>query len=135
MKRSILACLSLAVFMIAVIAATPLRAQDAAVQTNLYFGLTDEAGVTISEEQWRAFVFEEVTPRFPRGLTVVDAYGQSHPPASVAEMEDRRTKLLILVHPDIAEAAKAVAEIKAAYMIRFDRDSVFHTETPVRIVE
>ncbi len=84
---------------------------------------------------WREFVFEEVTPRFPQGLTIVDAYGQSNPPASVAAMEGRYTKLLILVHPDTAAAAKAIAEVKAAFMIRFERDSVFHTETPVRIVE
>jgi hypothetical protein len=134
MKRTFLTVLAAALCATLLLAAAPARAADA-IQTNLYFGLTDEDGTTISEEAWRTFVFEEVTPRFPDGLTVIDAYGQSNPPASVAAMEGRYTKILILVHPDTDAAAKAVAEVKAAFMIRFERDSVFHTDMPVRVVE
>lgn len=134
MKPSVLSLFA-SVFVAALLLIAPAAHAAGAIETHLYFGLTDEDGATISEADWREFVFEEVTPRFPEGLTVIDAYGQSNPPASVAEMEGRRTRLLILVHPDTAAADKAVAEVKAAFMIRFDRESVFHTETSVRIVE
>lgn len=30
----------------------------------------------VSDEDWRAFLAAEVTPRFPDGLTVIDAAGQ-----------------------------------------------------------
>ncbi|MEX2248301.1 MAG: DUF3574 domain-containing protein, partial [Parvibaculum sp.] len=46
------------------------------VQTTLYFGLDRGDGGTVSERDWRRFLAEVVTPRFPGGLTVIDAYGQ-----------------------------------------------------------
>ena len=35
-----------------------------------------KGGGEVSEEEWRAFLETEVTPRFPDGLTVLTAYGQ-----------------------------------------------------------
>src|SRR5262249_10328363 len=40
-----------------------------ALQVDLYFGAVGEA-------EWRTFLDQEVTPRFPDGLSVIDAYGQ-----------------------------------------------------------
>ena len=45
------------------------------MRTTLYFGLTHRAG-RVSESQWQAFLREEVTPRFPDGLTVWQTDGQ-----------------------------------------------------------
>ncbi|HET6782494.1 MAG TPA: DUF3574 domain-containing protein, partial [Pseudoxanthomonas sp.] len=63
-------------------AARPAQAQGW-VRSELYFGVGEESGPAdrpqaepISEAQWRAFLDKEVTPRFPDGLTVFDAYGQ-----------------------------------------------------------
>lgn len=42
----------------------------------LFFGLTDAAGNTVSEEEWGTFLNDTITPRFRAGLTVIDAGGQ-----------------------------------------------------------
>src|SRR5262245_6237912 len=49
---------------------------SAYARLELLFGLGKQSGGEVSEEEWRAFLQEEVTPRFPDGLTVVTAYGQ-----------------------------------------------------------
>ena len=53
---------------------------EPATEYRLYFGLTDGTGEVISQEAWQNFVDTAVTPRFPDGLTVLDAYGQWQPP-------------------------------------------------------
>jgi len=107
-----------------------------AVQSTLYFGLELSDGGTVSERDWTRFLAEAVTPRFPDGLTVVDAYGQWRDPALAdAPIVREATKIIIVVHSETPETAAALADIKAEYMDRFGQKSVFHTEAPVRIVE
>ena len=67
-----LACLALA-------ACSGMPASDCRqplIQDVLYFGLSTPSGGQITPEQWQGFLREEVTPRFPAGLSVVDAAGQ-----------------------------------------------------------
>jgi hypothetical protein len=42
----------------------------------LLFGMSRHGGEPINDQEWQGFVDQEVTPRFPDGLTVVQAYGQ-----------------------------------------------------------
>jgi hypothetical protein len=105
----------------------------AAVQTTLYFGLKTADGRGISEQQWSTFLAEVVTPRFPQGLTVVTAYGQGAGPRTDTGLAEL-TKVLIVVHPDDAAKAEAIAEIKAQYSREYGGAAVFHTEADVRIV-
>jgi|TARA_B100000614_G_scaffold254189_3_gene269201 hypothetical protein len=129
---SFITCLLTALFLVAPSFAEP----PEAVETNLYFGLALEAGGEVSELEWSAFLMEEVTPRFPDGFTVVDAYGQWRDPSLAdAPVIREKTKLLIVVHPGTAETDEAITEIKSLYKSRFDQKSVFHTDAPVRIVE
>ncbi|MEQ9145494.1 MAG: DUF3574 domain-containing protein [Parvibaculaceae bacterium] len=118
----------------ALLACSPLRAES--VETTFYFGLDLPGGEVVSEEDWRGFLADVVTPRFPDGFTVVDAYGQWRDP-SVADAPVVReaTKVLVIVHPATAETSAAVAEIKSLYKARFDQKSVFHTDASVIIVE
>jgi hypothetical protein len=46
-----------------------------------------------------------------------------------------RSKVLVIVHPDTDDAAKALSEIKASYCERFHQISVFQTDQDVRVVE
>lgn len=121
----------------ALVFAAPSFAQPQdAVETSLYFGLALEDGGEVSEEAWRVFLAEEVTPRFPDGFTVIDAYGQWRDPSLAdAPIIREKTKLLIVVHPGTAETDEAITEIKSLYKSRFDQKSVFHTDAPVRIME
>lgn len=133
MRRiSFIACL----FVVLVIAVPSFAEPHDAVQTNLYFGLALDAGGEVSEAAWSAFLAEEVTPRFPDGFTVIDAYGQWRDPSLAdAPIIREKTKLLVIVHPGTAEAERAITEIKSFYKKRFDQKSVFHTDASVRIVE
>ena len=133
MRRiSFIACL----FAALVLAAPSFAQPQDAVETSLYFGLALENGGEVSEEAWRVFLAREVTPRFPDGFTVADAYGQWRDP-SLADAPSIRekTKLLIIVHPGTEETDAAITEIKSLYKSRFGQKSVFHTDAPVRIME
>lgn len=104
-----------------------------AIESRLYFGMSSADGTGVSEQAFADFLANEITPRFPDGLTLISVYGQSAgatPPTVIQE----RTKLLIVVHPDTEEAAAKTAEIKRLYTERFDQNSVFHTRAPVEIV-
>lgn len=91
------------------------------VRETLYFGLSRRGGV-VSETDWRKFLKEEVTPRFPDGLTVVDAHGQWRGAARLVVRE--RSKVLLVEHPDTEAARRSVEAIIAAYKKAFDQESV-----------
>src|SRR5215207_8742955 len=46
------------------------------VRDTLYFGRNRPNGGAVREAEWRRFLNETITPRFPDGLTVVKATGQ-----------------------------------------------------------
>lgn len=108
----------------------------AAIETTLYFGMALGEGGKVSDEEWSDFLKRVVTPRFPDGFTVIDAYGQWRD-ASVANtpIVQEATKILVVVHPATAEAEASVAEVKSIYRDLFAQRSVFHTEAPVRVME
>jgi hypothetical protein len=91
------------------------------VRTSLYFGLSRPAG-KVADGEWNEFLRDEVTPRFPDGLTVWEADGQwRRPDASIGR---ERAKVLLLVHDGKAKANRALAEVVAAYKNRFQQESV-----------
>ena len=105
-----------------------------AVQTTLYFGLRTGTGIDVSPAEWRGFLGETITPRFPNGLTVLDAYGQSSRIVDGVPVGGQNTRVLIVVHPVSPEATEAIAEIKAAWRARFPGAGLFHTESDVRMI-
>jgi len=80
-------------------------------------GRTDVATVSRSS----VVVRDEVTPRFPSGLTVWDAEGQWQSQGSVGH---ERTKVLLLVHPDNAAAQESVQAVIGRYRKAFEQESV-----------
>src|SRR5947207_7650709 len=52
------------------------------LRTTLYFGLARPKG-SVSELEWQMFLRDEVTSRFPQGLTVWEADGQRRMPDGV----------------------------------------------------
>ena len=93
----------------------------AQVRTTLYFGSARPKG-SVSELEWQLFLRDEVTPRFPDGLTVWDAEGQWRAPQGVLEHE--RTKVLLLVHADTAAARASVLAVTERYRKIFEQQSV-----------
>lgn len=77
----------------------------------------------VGEEEWARFLDDVVTPKFPDGLTVIDAYGQWwNPPAGRVEREP--TKMLLIVLTDEKAQSPKLAEVAAAYKRRFSQQSV-----------
>ena len=95
-------------------------ASSAQLRTTLYFGLGRAKGA-VSELEWQIFLRDEVTPRFPQGLTVWEAEGQWLSPRGIGR---ERTKVLLLVHPDTAGAQEAVRAVIARYRTAFEQESV-----------
>jgi hypothetical protein len=98
-------------------------------QVELYFGRGLGGEAVVSEEAFRDFVAQDVTPLFPDGLSVIDVAGQFRDSEGTIVREP--AKLLILLVPDVAAVAPDVGMIIAAYKERFDQESVLHAEQPV----
>jgi hypothetical protein len=96
-------------------------ATAAQVRTTLYFGSARPKG-SVSELEWQIFLRDEVTARFPDGLTVWDAQGQWRAPQG--SLEHERTKVLLLVHPDTPAARESVLAVIEHYRKAFDQQSV-----------
>lgn len=122
----------------ALVAAMPAQAQAPwrsadTLKTEVYFGLRLPDGKQVSEEEWGKFLAEIVVPRFPQGLTVIDASGRSANAANTAAPVNP-TKLLVLVHPNVGDSQDKLSEVKAEYRKRFGNDAgIFHIDAPVRV--
>jgi hypothetical protein len=95
-------------------------AAQSQVRTTLYFGMSRPTGA-VSELEWQLFLRDEVTPRFPDGLTVWDAQGQWKGKSGI---EQDRSKVLLVVHPDSAAARASVMTVIDRYRKGFDQESV-----------
>jgi hypothetical protein len=104
------------------------------VATKLYFGLgpADHPDQGISESSWRAFLDEQVTPRFPAGLSVLDVYGQWQGKNESAP-ERLRSKMLIIYYSDTAENRAKIDAIRAAWKQKTGDQSVLQVTAPADI--
>jgi hypothetical protein len=89
----------------------------------LFFGRNIGDSLGVSEADWNRFLDEEVTPRFPDGLTVMSANGQWRD-TERGNVVQEPSKVLVLVLGDEAKDKPRVAEIAAAYKQRFKQQSV-----------
>ncbi|WP_114240118.1 DUF3574 domain-containing protein [Dyella sp. C9] len=114
-------------------AAHPVRAEGW-VETRLYFGLgpADAVGQGVSEQGWQSFLDAEVTPRFPDGLSVIDAYGQWQGKGQ-ATPERLRSKMLVVDYPDTAANQAKVEAIRAAWKRRTGDTSVLRVTQPAEV--
>ena len=91
------------------------------LRTTLYFGLARPKGA-VTELEWQLFLRDQVTTRFPDGLTVWEAEGQWRTPAGSIDHE--QSKVLLLVHTDTAAARQSVLAVIDAYRKTFEQQSV-----------
>ena len=90
----------------------------------LFFGLTDAAGKTVTEDEWQRFLADTITPRFQAGLTVLEGRGQWLAPSGKLQREP--VKVVIgAVASDIDRSMELVDEVSAAFQARFEQDPVF----------
>ena len=98
------------------------------LRTTLYFGSARPKG-SVSELEWQLFLRDEVTSRFPNGMTVWDAEGQWRGPEG--KIDHERTKVLLLVHPDTEQARQAIRAVIDRYRKAFEQESVLWETAPV----
>lgn len=94
-------------------------------EARLYFGRDIAGGGTVSDADWQGFLDEEVTPRFPDGLTVEDASGQWKGEGAIVREKSKR--LTIVLSGGEGDEAKLGA-IRQAYKTRFRQDAVLLVE-------
>lgn len=89
----------------------------------LTFGRDIGRRTGVSEAAWRRFLARVVTPRFPDGLTVVDAFGQWRDRAT-GRIVREPSKLVIIVLPGNAEDQARLDAIVGSYKQQFHQQSV-----------
>ena len=97
-----------------------------ATTAELYFGRDVGAGLGVSDEDWKSFLDQEVTPRFSGGLSVSDVYGQWLGPTGDFVREP--SKALFLVLTGTADERANLQYVRDAYKRRFHQRSVLLVE-------
>jgi len=89
----------------------------------LVFGRNIGNSLGVQEADWNRFLDEEVTPRFPDGLTVMSASGQWRD-TEHGNIVQEPSKVLVIVLGDEVRDRPRVAEIASAYKRRFQQQGV-----------
>jgi hypothetical protein len=92
------------------------------VRDTLYFGRNRPNGGAVREAEWRRFLNEIITPRFPDGLTVVKATGQWR--NASGQIEREASEVVTMLHSGDLIAQGKISEIIAEYRQRFDQEAV-----------
>jgi hypothetical protein len=101
--------------------------EQAAVSETIYFGMARPTGGAVSQEEWATFLRDEVTPRFPAGLTVWPAAGQWRGNDGQVVRED--SYVLNLIHPGDAVAERSVLAIVSRYKQQFAQEAVLRVRS------
>ena len=98
------------------------------VRTELFFGLLKPNKTHVTDAEFKAFLQDVITPRFPEGLTLLTGLGQFLDASDQIIRE--RSRLLILLYPVTVrqEKSKKVEEIREAYKRCFQQESVLRAD-------
>jgi hypothetical protein len=96
-------------------------------RTELFFGLSRPNGKPIRDREFNRFVDAEVTPRFPDGLTVLEADGQFKD--STGEIIEEEARVLVLLYPPGEPVlSKEIEAIREEYKDQFEQESVLRVD-------
>src|SRR6185503_6816795 len=91
------------------------------VAETLYLGAAMRDGL-VGDAEWTRFLDDWVTPRFPDGLTVLQASGQWR--GANGRIVEEPSRVLYLVHPGDEASERKVEEIASEYKRRFEQEAV-----------
>lgn len=100
--------------------------QQAMTSEYLYFGTARPEG-QVSADDWRTFLDDVVTPRFPQGLSVWQASGQWKSAAGPIVREP--SYVLNIVHESSETMDAAIVGIMRAYKSRFRQEAVLRVRS------
>jgi Protein of unknown function (DUF3574) len=93
------------------------------LEIDLLFGRNIGMELGVSEVNWSEFVAQEITPRFPQGLSIDDAVGQWRDPERNVIVQEPSKEVRVIV-PAGTEVKEKIDAIVAAYKRRFQQQSV-----------
>ena len=99
---------------------------DPWIEFQLFMGRSGTDGDIVDDAEWDAFLADIVTPRFPDGLTSLDANGQWRGSDGIVQKESSKV-LIIFVPKDDEDAEVLIQEVSDEYKRRFDQESVLKT--------
>lgn len=103
---------------------------ETATVAELFFGRNAGDRLRVTEADWTRFLDEEVTPRFPDGLTVTDSAGQWRDgTAGRTVREPGKVLTVVMPHP-APDAPGKLGAVIDAYKRRFDQQSVLRVLSP-----
>ena len=95
------------------------------VVSRLYFGQATPVGA-VTSAQWRAFVAQSVTPRFPAGFTELQAQGHWRDDRGTAVEEE--TRIVEIAHDGASLSRAHIRAVASEYKTRFAQQSVLVTQ-------
>lgn len=101
----------------------PLAGQKPMLVAQLFFGQNIAGKRDISPAAWQTFLKQDVSPRFPDGFTVFDAYGQWRDPATM-HIGRERSKVIEIATDDSPDVRSKLEDVAARYRARFHQQSV-----------
>jgi hypothetical protein len=104
-------------------AACPFPDQKPMLVVQMFFGRSVPHRHPVTAGEWNEFLKQTVTPLFPNGFTVYDAYGQWLNPRTHTVSRDP-TKVLMVATAETPEVRDKVAEVSARYRQLFHQQAV-----------
>jgi Protein of unknown function (DUF3574) len=100
------------------------------IRTELFFGLRKSANIEVTDLEFQQFLTVEVTPRFPDGLTLISGRGQFK--SSNGKIIKEPANLLILIYPfdRASHSSQKIEQIRKAYKLAFQQESVLRSDEP-----
>jgi hypothetical protein len=107
----------------------PLPGQKDMLVVKMYFGQSLPGGHSVQPRAWTRFLSTTITPRFPDGFTVYDAYGQWMDP-KMSKPSRERSKVVEIAAPDSLAVHAAITDIARSYRETFRQQSVGIVTSP-----
>jgi hypothetical protein len=98
----------------------------------LYFGMNKPTGGAVSEQEFNRFLQQEISSRFPKGLTLFEAKGQWQ--GAKGTIEQEKSRVVEIVCDDTPENRDKVAAIAAKYKALFAQEAVMVIKNQPEII-
>jgi len=102
------------------------------ISAEMFFGRS-VGSRTVSEKEFAAFLAGEITPRFPDGLTVLDARGQWRN-GERGPITHEASKLVKIIFADDGQKRAALDAIAESYKQKFHQQSVLISLQPACVL-
>ncbi len=102
-------------------------AERAGESAQLFFGRNIGASAGVDEAAFQNFVARVISPRFPAGMTILEAEGRW---LSEGQVMTEAAKVVILAQAGAIDRP-ALSEIRAAYRDQFSQEAVLQLVSPV----